>query len=133
MTNVQNSLNGSVNPKTRRNMRKLTDKLQGVLGRLNLPLKVIWAPNDNMFVHGEIKSNVILIYDSCEKDAIETFQHEVYEFKFKEVTRLYRSMFNSLLEVMEKEIYARKEAFFDFLPFFQETMVDIEKEKPLEG
>jgi hypothetical protein len=34
-------------------------------------------------------------------------------------------MFNSLLEVMEKEIYARKEAFFDFLPSFRDVMKEI--------
>ena len=80
-----------------------------------------------MAIHGEIKQGFILIYDMSEKEAIETFEHEVYEYKFKQATKVYRKMVNSLLEIVEKEIYYRKEAFFDFLPLFQEAMKDIKE------
>jgi hypothetical protein len=101
--------------------------MQKILNRLNLPLRVLWTPREDMTIHGEIKEGVILIYDSSEKEVIETFEHEVYEYKFKEVTRPYRMMVNSLIDILEKETYARKEAFFDFLPLFQETMKDLKE------
>lgn len=108
-----------------KNESKLQTRMQKALYRLNLPLQVVWAPNENMPVHGEIKQYTIYIYDKNQKDALATFEHEVYEYKFKEVTRLYRSMVNSLLDVIEKETYARKEAFFDFLPVLEETMKNL--------
>jgi hypothetical protein len=55
-------------------------KMQSCLARLGIPLKVVWMPQDNA-LHGEIKSNCILIYDRNESEAWLTFQHEVYEFK----------------------------------------------------
>ena len=107
--------------------RKLEEKLQKILDRLNLPLEVVWTPNENMQVHGEIKQQIISIYDMREKAAIATFEHEVYEYKLKEVTKLYRVMVNSLIDIIEKEIYSRKETFFDFLPLFQEAMKSLKE------
>jgi hypothetical protein len=105
-----------------RKSKGLTAKMQKTLDRLNLPLRVVWTPRGIAAIHGEIKQGVIYIYDSNPKEAVETFEHEVYEYKFKEVTKIYRTMVNSLIEIIEKEIYARKEAFFDFLPLLQESM-----------
>jgi len=107
--------------------RNLENKLKNILDSLNLPLDVVWIPKANMPIHGEIKENVILIYDAGEKTAIDTFEHEVYEYKFKEVTKLYRVMVNSLIDIIEKEIYSRKETFFDFLPLFQEAMKSLKE------
>ncbi len=105
-----------------RKSKGLNTKMQRTLDRLNLPLRVLWTPRDNAPIHGEIKQGIIYIYDANQKEAVETFEHEVYEYKFKEVTRMQRAMINSLIEVIEKELYARKEAFFDFLPLFRESM-----------
>jgi hypothetical protein len=110
-----------------RKSKGLNAKMQKTLDRLNLPLRVLWTPRDSATIHGEIKQGVIYIYDANSKEAIETFEHEVYEYKFKEVTRMQRAMINSLIEVIEKEIYARKEAFFDFLPLFRKSMGDLKE------
>ena len=95
---------------------RLETKMQNCLNRLGLPLRVLWIPEDNSARHGEIKSNCILVYDRDETEAWSTFQHEVYEFKFKEVTYPYRTLVNSLIEAVEKLTYERKEKFLDFLP-----------------
>lgn len=55
-----------------------------------------------------------------------TFEHEVYEFKFKEVTYAYRTLVNSLIEGVEKLAYERQEKFLEFLPRISEV---IAKEK----
>jgi hypothetical protein len=108
-------------------VRKFTARLQEVLEALNLPLKVIWAPCSNRAIHGEIKQETIFIYDENKEDAIETFQHELYEYKFKEVTHLYMAMTNALLEILQKEIYSRKKAFFDSLPSLQRAIQSLKK------
>ncbi len=106
---------------------KLQARMQKALYQLNLPLQVLWLPNEKTIIHGEIKQQTIYIYDENENDALSTFEHEIYEYKFKEVTRLYRSMINSLVDVIDKETYARKEAFFDFLPVLEETIRNIKR------
>jgi hypothetical protein len=49
-------------------------------------------------------------------------RHEVYEFKFKEVTFAYRTLVNSLIEAVEKLAYERKEEFLEFLPRLPQVM-----------
>jgi hypothetical protein len=45
-----------------------------------------------------------------------TFEHEAYEFKFKEVIYPHRTLVNCLIEAAEKLAYERKEKFLEFLP-----------------
>lgn len=58
----------------------------------------------------------LFICDKDEREAWLTFEHEVYEYKFKEVTYAYRTLINSLIEAFEKQTYERKEKFLEFLP-----------------
>lgn len=100
----------------------LESKMQNCLDRLGIPLKVVWMPKDDSAKHGEISANCILIYDRNESEAWLTFEHEVYEFKLKEVTFPYRTLINSLIETLEKLTYERKEKFIEFLPKISETI-----------
>ena len=101
---------------------RVETKMQNCLDRLGLPLKVLWMPETKIAKHGEIKSNCILIYDRDEAEAWLTFEHEVLEFKFKEVTFPYRSMVNNLIEAVEKMAYERKEKFIEALPKVSEII-----------
>ena len=101
-------------------------RMQNCLDQLGVPLKVLWIPKANGAKHGEISSNCLLIYDGNESEAWLTFEHEVYEFKFKEVTYAYRTLVNSLIEAVEKLVYERKERFLEFLPKISDA---ISKEK----
>jgi hypothetical protein len=89
--------------------------MQRTLDRLGIPLIVVWTPNPNKSVHGEIKENVLCIYDEQPNDVSATFMHEVIEFKLKKVTRVYRSMINSLIEGYEKLAYQEKEEFIEYV------------------
>jgi hypothetical protein len=90
--------------------------MQHCLDRLGVSLKVVWAPKACSGKHGEIASNCLLIYDQDQEEAWLTFQHEVYEYKLKEVTNVYRTLINSLIESFEKLAYDRKEQLLEFLP-----------------
>lgn len=94
----------------------LESGMQRCLDRLGAPLKVVWIPKANGDKHGEINSNCLFIYDRDEREAWSTFEHEIYEYKFKEVTYAYRMLANSLIEAVEKLAYERKEKFLEFLP-----------------
>ena len=98
----------------------LVSRMQKCLDQLGVPLKVLWIPKDDGAKHGEISSNCLLVYDRDECEAWLTFQHEVYEFKLKEVTFPYRTLVNSLIETIEKLTYDRKEKFLEFLPQISE-------------
>jgi hypothetical protein len=91
-------------------------KMQHCLDRLGIPLCVVWGPKTDSNKHGEISSNCLLIYDQEEAEAWLTFQHEIYEYKLKEVTNVYRTLINSLIEGYEKLAYERKEQLLEFLP-----------------
>jgi hypothetical protein len=103
--------------------------MQDCLCRLGLNLNVRWQPDYSKSVHGEIKGNVIFLYDSEESEVWLTFTHEVTEYKLQNVTRPYRLMINSLIEAFEKSVYAEKEQFIDFLP----KMIEVVKENHAEA
>ena len=90
-------------------------RMQRCLDRLGIPLKVLWSPKESD-KHGVIRESRLLIYDQEEAETWLTFEHEVYEFKFREVTIIYRSLFNCLVGGYEKLAYEKKERVLEFLP-----------------
>ena len=100
----------------------LDRRMQGVLDRLCIALSAKWLPNPDTCVHGEIKGATLFVYDVDEDEAWATFTHEVVEFKLKGVTRVYRTMINSLIDGYEKLAYQEKEEFIEAIPNFMETL-----------
>jgi hypothetical protein len=98
--------------------------MQDCLNQLGINLVVLWKPDISKSVHGEIKGNVIFLYESMKAEAWSTLTHEVTEYKLQAVTRPYRILINNLIETVEKSIYAEKEQFIDFLP----KMIEVIKE-----
>ena len=106
----------------------IAEHMQSCLDRLGIPLTVMWVPNGKADKHGAINlsSKTLLIFDENENEAWLTFEHEVYEFKFREVTSAYRTLINSLIDGVEKLVYERKEQFLESIPKVNEA---IRKEK----
>jgi len=98
--------------------------MQRALVRLGIPLRVVWIPDKRNGKHGEIRSNTLFIYDNDAEEAWSTFQHEVYEFKFKQVTHPYYALVNSLIDVFQKLVYERKEDFLAALPRIDEVIAE---------
>lgn len=90
--------------------------MQRILDRLEINLTVSWYPNPDKSNHGEIKNKTVHIYDTAEAEAWQTFFHEIYEYKYQQVSRPYRLLVNELIGVIEKLTYNEKEEFLDFLP-----------------
>jgi hypothetical protein len=102
--------------------RVIRARMQRCLDRLGIPLEVVWVPKPDADKHGEILSRSLLIYDVEEADAWETFTHELVEYKLKEVTQVYRTLVNQLIDGYEKLAYQQKERFIDFLPKLIEAL-----------
>ena len=113
--------------KTKAQFALVQKQMQDCLDQLGISLVVLLNPDNSKSVHGEIKGNVIFLYDSEKAEAWSTFTHEVTEYKLQAVTRPYRILVNNLIEAVEKSIYAEKEQFIGFLP----KMIEIIKESQL--
>ena len=91
-----NSASKGVNLRNTKAQFALVQKqMQDCLSRLGVNLNVMWQPDSSKSVHGEIKGNVIFLYDSNESEAWQTFTHEVTEYKLQNVTRPYRFLINN--------------------------------------
>ena len=103
--------------------------MQECLDRLNIPLKIIWQHDNTKTVHGEIDNTTktLFIYDADYDLAWETLLHEVLEWKMKDVTNIYRTIINSLIETLEKLAYERKERFLDSIPNIIQLLHDEER------
>lgn len=111
--------------KTKPQFALVQKQMQDCLIQLGINLLVVWKPDNSKSVHGEIKGNVIFLYDSEKAEAWSTFTHEVTEYKLQAVTRPYRILVNNLIETVEKSIYAEKEQFIEFLP----KMIEVIKQR----
>ena len=124
-----NSASEGVNiRKTKAQFALVQKQMQDCLNQLGINLVVLWTPNESKSVHGEIKGNVIFLYDSEKAEAWSTFTHEVTEYKLQAVTRSYIILVNNLIEAVEKSIYAEKEQFIEFLP----KMIEVIKQRQVE-
>jgi hypothetical protein len=79
-------------------------------------LHVAWVPNGNSNLSGEIRSNLVLIYETEAEKAIDTLRHEFIDYivsrsikPYQKVTILYKSIINALIEQIGQEAYEEKE------------------------
>jgi hypothetical protein len=94
--------------------RKL-EKMKKVTG-FSQDLKVVWAPNPDSKEHGEVKGNVILIYDEEKKTALETLKHEFLHHSIhREVVEPLIKYINLEKALIEDLIYRRVEDLVDRL------------------
>jgi len=94
-------------------MSDLETRMRAFVKKLGLPLDVCYAPDQNSPRHGEIKDNIIRVYDSDEETAWITLVHETSEYRFNAVTSIYRRIIDKLMEALADEVYSRKEDVLD--------------------
>ena len=71
-------------------------------------LHVRWFPSERP-VSGEIKGNVILVYDFDESVAVDTLHHEFIEHIVTKAIEPYQQMANKLIEFFNESAYITKE------------------------
>ena len=102
-----------------------TGKLQGILEEellnlklktgLNLDLEVLWVPDKSSDKSGEIKGNIIFIYEEEPEKALRTLKHEFIEYLLNRYSSLHKKVINKLLELIEEILYREKEKLIEAL------------------
>jgi len=96
-------------------------RLQNIFG-LALDLHVVWAPGhvkynvDGNPLSGEVRGNVIVIFDEDPEMALETLKHEFLDYVIShEIEEPYKDLINRLIDVFESVMYKRKERIIERL------------------
>jgi hypothetical protein len=90
------------------------EKLKHLL-KMNYELKVVWLPNGNSNLSGEVKGETIYIYEEeCDK-ALETLRHEFLDYAISQIIEPYKQVANSLILILNKNTYERKERLIEAL------------------
>lgn len=72
-------------------------------------LTVKWKPGENEKLSGEVKSSMIMIYETGEAEAIDTLRHEFFDYAVSQVIEPYKSITNKLIVLINDDVYGRKE------------------------
>jgi hypothetical protein len=99
------------------NENNLTKELEFLKRRLNLghELTLKWLPGEKDGICGEVKGNVILIYEENEEKALETLKHEFLDYLVSKSAEPYEKVANLLIKMVNDEAYARKERLVEVL------------------
>jgi len=87
------------------------EQMNAILEKMQIPLKAVWLPTPDSKEHARIlpEENLLMIYDEQEAEAWTSLLHEVVEWRFRPVEKIYRDAFNSLVGLLEQVAYAKKE------------------------
>ena len=89
-------------------LRRELTQLKQIFGQ-RYELEVIWAPNENSDLSGEVKGTRLYIYEPDREKALQTLVHEFIDYLVSETIRPYKDVTNKLIELLNEYIYQRKE------------------------
>jgi len=84
------------------------DRLKGVMG-LDQGLAVVWRPNANEGLSGEVKGNKIFIYEPSENEALNALRHELVDYLVSQAIEPYKEVTNALIKTVNEDAYRTKE------------------------
>jgi hypothetical protein len=82
---------------------------------LGFELKVVWEPRPDGALSGEVKNNVIHVYDVEEEKALETLRHEFLDYCVSQAIEPYKEVTNRLIRMINDNAYRRKERIVEAL------------------
>lgn len=88
------------------------ERLKRIL-KLGYELKVRWIPNDDSKLSGEVKGEIIYIYERNGDLAMETLKHELIDYTISKVIEPYGEVTNRLIALINDDAYRRKERLAD--------------------
>ena len=92
---------------------------------MGLELKVLWKPSPDGALSGEVKNNLICLYEEDGEKAVDTLRHEFLDYCVSQAIDPYRKVTNKLIVMINEEAYLRKERIVEAL-----TKLLIYSEKP---
>lgn len=96
--------------------RELDEELKRLvqLTGLGHHLELIWRPDEDSDRHGEVKGNIILIYDTVEEEALRTLRHEFLDHLISnEIIKPLVEQINMQKRLIESLLYGRKEVLIE--------------------
>ncbi|RSN75988.1 hypothetical protein [Candidatus Methanodesulfokora washburnensis] len=90
---------------------KLKNELKALKRKAEITddLEVIWAPDADRKLSGEVKGKTIYIYESEEEKAVNTLIHEFIDFLVSRALEPYVSLVNAMIKLLNDIAYRRKE------------------------
>jgi hypothetical protein len=85
--------------------------------KMGYELKVVWLPNNDSNLSGEVKGETIYVYEEDHEKALETLRHEFLDYAISQVIEPYRQVTNKLIVLINEEAYKRKEKLTEALNF----------------
>jgi len=97
--------------KMKRGEAKLSEELKKLQSLLNQghELKVVWTPKQDSNLDGEVKGDTIHVYSQSLEQALKTLRHEFLDFVMSEMIEPYKQVANSLIALVNKQAYIKKE------------------------
>jgi hypothetical protein len=83
--------------------------------KMGYELKVVWLPNNNSNLSGEVKDEMICVYEEDSDKALETLKHEFLDYAISQVIEPYRKIANRLIMLLNEEAYKKKEKLIENL------------------
>ncbi len=79
------------------------------ISKQGLELEVQWLPREDGPLSGEVKGDVIYIYESEEKKALDVLEHEFVDYLVTMGIDPFKLMINSLIKLVNRMAYLNKE------------------------
>ena len=84
------------------------ERLKSLFG-LGFELKVVWKPSHDGALSGQVKNNLIYVYDVDEEKAMDTLRHEFLDYCVSLAIEPYKEVTNRLIHMINDDAYRRKE------------------------
>jgi len=85
-------------------LEKLKRKL-----KMGYELRVVWLPDDDLGLSGEVKGGIIYIYEESKEEAIHALKHEFLDYIISQIIEPYREVTNKLIMLINEQNYRKKE------------------------
>jgi len=95
-------------------LRRELTHLKQIFGR-GYELEVIWAPNENSDLSGEVKGTRLYIYEPDREKALQTLVHEFLDYLISRSIEPYRDVTNKLISLINEYAYQTKEQIIESL------------------
>lgn len=82
---------------------------------LGLELNLVWKPNPDGALSGEVKNSLVYVYEVGEEKAVDTLRHEFLDYCVSQAIEPYRKVTNKLIAILNEEAYKRKERIVEAL------------------
>jgi len=82
---------------------------------LGLELKVLWKPSADGKLSGEVKNNLLYVYEVDKEKAVDTLRHEFLDYCVSQAIEPYKEVTNRLIRMINEEAYSQKENIIEAL------------------